>query len=136
NDERVTEAQQLFWQIETLRTLGVPPNDVVVIAKLHQMARLHEERAKDLLGRQDADGWTDLFAAITALGEAGEEAEARALLRFGMQAAQHEDDDGREAILSELGDLESWLNKIRSMPASGRRPLSLAASRPSKWTSP
>jgi hypothetical protein len=112
-DQRVKEAQQLFWRIETLRSLQVPHR--AIAAHLNQMARLHEERAKELLSRQDVDGWTDLFAAITAWGEAGSEPSARTLLRFGERMAANF--DGRDLLLSELERLESWLKGLHVVPA-------------------
>ena len=36
------------------------------LPQLLEMARLHEERACELLQAGDPDGWTDLFAAVTA----------------------------------------------------------------------
>lgn len=113
NDLRVKEAQQIFWQIAMLRSLGAPHK--AIASKLDRMALLHEARAKELLNRQDADGWTDLFAAITAWGEAGSEPPARYLLRFGADIAERF--DGRDLLLSELGRLESWLKGLQVMPA-------------------
>ncbi|AGP41264.1 hypothetical protein [Sorangium cellulosum] len=113
NDLRVKEAQQLFWQIETLRSLQVPQKTIA--AHLSRMARLHEERAKELLSRRDVDGWPDLFAAITAWGEAGSEPSARHLIRFGEHAAASF--DGREHLLSELEHLEDWLKGLQVVPA-------------------
>jgi hypothetical protein len=112
-DVRVQEAQQLFWQVETLRSLGVPYK--AIVAKLDRMAQLHEELAKDLLSRAAPVGWTDLFAAITAWGEAGKEHRARSLLRFGTQAAKSF--EGQDALRSELERLEGWLSGLRVVPA-------------------
>ena len=113
-DPRVQEAQELFWQVATLRTLAQPPHRVIA-ATLHRMARLHEERAKDLLGRQNVDGWIDLFAAITAWGEAGSDGAARSLLSFGRQAAQQS--EGRDSLLAELDSLDRWLAGLVVVPA-------------------
>lgn len=79
------------------------------------MARLHEERARELLGRQDADGWIDLFAAITAWGEAGSEPRARLLLQLGEQAAR--DLEGGDTLLEEIDRLERWLGTLCVVPA-------------------
>jgi uncharacterized protein with von Willebrand factor type A (vWA) domain len=113
NDARANEAQQLFWQIEALRSLGAPSK--AIFPKLDRMARLHEDRAKELLSLQDAHGWTDLFAAITAFGEAGSEPHARALLRYGEDASRQF--DGRDLLLAELARLEVWLRELRVVPA-------------------
>ena len=113
SDERVQEAQQLFWQVETLRSLGATYK--VIALKLDRMARLHEERAKELLSRHDADGWIDLFAAITAWGESGSEPSARGLLRFGEGVAERF--DGRDLLLAELEHLDGWLKGLHVVPA-------------------
>lgn len=112
-DARIQEAQQLFWQVETLRSLEVSPK--AIISKLDRMAQLHEELARDLLGRAVSAGWIDLFASVTAWGEAGKEQRARRLLGFGKQAAQAF--EGQETLLEELGRLESWLSGLRVVPA-------------------
>ncbi len=54
NDWREQEAQRLFWEVEALR--GLRASQQAIAPKLTRMARLHEERARELLGRQDADG--------------------------------------------------------------------------------
>ncbi|WP_438032383.1 hypothetical protein [Sorangium sp. So ce204] len=113
NDPRANEAQQLFWQVEILRSLGAPHKAIAL--KLHRMASLHEERARELLSRLDADGWTDLFAAITAWGEAGSEPSARRLLRFGEHVAKSF--DGQDLLLSELDRLKTWLEGLQVLPA-------------------
>lgn len=113
NDLRVKEAQRLFWQIATLRTLGVPQKMIAI--RLAHMARLHEDLAKELLSRQDANGWIDLFAAITAWAEAGNETFARKLLRGGEDFAAYF--DGQDMLLAELGRLESWLSGLQVVPA-------------------
>ena len=95
SDVRVKAAQDLFWQIEALRALGAPHS--AIVSRLDEMARLHEERARELLGQQNVDGWTDLFAAITALGEAGSELRATRLLRWGEQEA-HQVDGGQTTV--------------------------------------
>jgi hypothetical protein len=123
SDERIKEAQQLFWQIETLRSLKVPDDASVIVTKLHRMASLHEVIAKERLDRKQTNGWIDLFAAITAWGEAGEKANARRLLRFGEQVAQQYE-EGRESLLAELAELESWLLGLRQkrrLPSLARR---------------
>ncbi|WP_437785659.1 hypothetical protein [Sorangium sp. So ce1097] len=112
-DQRVQEAQQLFWQIEMLRSMQVPHK--AIVTRLIRMARLHEERAKELLSRHDADGWTDLFAAITTWGEAGSEPSAHNLLRFGERMAANF--DGQDLLLSELERLRIWLKSLHVVPA-------------------
>lgn len=97
----------------TLRSLGVPHR--AIAAKLHRMAQLHQERARELLDRLDADGWIDLFAAITAWGEAGSEHAARDLLRLGEDVADRF--EGSDVLLSELEHLKSWLKRLQVVPA-------------------
>ncbi len=112
-DARAQEAQELFWQVETLRSLRVSHR--AIAPKLVRMAQLHEDRARELLNQQCSAGWIDLFAAITAWGEAGREPCARDLLLFGTQLAQGF--DGRDSLLDELGHLKSWLTGLRVVPA-------------------
>jgi hypothetical protein len=112
-DARVQEAQQLFWQVETLRSLGVPHK--AIASKLDRMAQLHEETAMDLLSRALPSGWIDLFAAVTAWGEAGKEHRARSLLQLARQLANTF--DGQKALLNEIESLDSWLGGLRVVPA-------------------
>lgn len=107
-DPRVVQAQQLFWEIEALRRQqpGQPP-----VAKLTQMAQLHQARALELLQKGDADGWTDLYAAVTAWGEAGARTEAEHLLSVGRQLAAGRA-QGRANVEGQLNELEQWLNGL------------------------
>jgi len=107
-DPRVKRAQQLFWEIESARDKGVYP---AALPQLLEMARLHEERARELLQAGDPDGWTDLFAAVTARGEARQRAEADHLLTTGREfAASLNQDDAN--VVEELGQLKAWLDSL------------------------
>ncbi len=74
-----------------------------------ESARLYERRARALLGRGDRDGWTDIFAAITAWVLAGDEAGARDLLYFGEDLAR---EWSEESVLEELADLAGKINVL------------------------
>ncbi|MCC6521898.1 MAG: hypothetical protein IT373_04490 [Polyangiaceae bacterium] len=125
-DERVVKSQRLFWELETLRALGVHHRDLV--ARLEPMAELHEDRARCLLAARDEEGWVDLFAAITAWAEAGSAQQARDLVRFGRECAANF--QGADSLAAELDRLDAWLGKLsvvppladfaRSVPAFGR----------------
>ncbi len=107
-DPRVERAQQLFWEVEALREKGVYP---AALPQLLEMARLHEERACELLPAGDPDGWTDLFAAVTAWGEARRRDEAdRLLTRARVFAAV----PGAKlaTVETELRRLEAWLDAL------------------------
>jgi len=112
-DPRIEEAQRLYWEIEQLRQRdakrAIPP-------KLHQMARLHEERADELLRARDPDGWIDLYAAITAWGEAGSSGDAKRLIQIGLGFAASFP-DGRNNVEQQLEELKNWLPSIKVLPS-------------------
>jgi hypothetical protein len=112
-DPRVEKAQQLFWEISVLRQQGAQR---ATLQKLTRMSRLHEERALELLSSSNADGWTDLYAAITAWGEAGARSEADRLLHKGREMAAWFR-PGQENIEKELDQLEAWLDSLRVVPS-------------------
>lgn len=113
-DPRVERAQQLFWEVEALRKKGVYP---VALPQLLEMARLHEERACELLQAGDPDGWTDLFAAVTAWGEARRRDEADRLLTRG-RAFVAAPGAKQTAVGTELRRLEAWLDALPSVPTA------------------
>ncbi len=112
-DPRVERAQQLFWEIAMLkRERAFRP----CIEKLVEMATLHEDRAFELLQCLASDGWTELYAAITAWGEAGSRHEAERLIEFGRSRAGLLL-AGEGAVHDQLAELESWLDGIRVLPS-------------------
>jgi hypothetical protein len=111
-DPRVERAQQLFWEVEALRKNGVCP---AALPQLLEMARLHEERARELLQVGDVDGWTDLFAAITAWGEARQRGETERLLAVGRGFAAALG-SGKAKVEEELCQLEAWLDLLPFAP--------------------
>jgi len=113
-DPRVERAQQLFWEVEALRRKGVYP---AALPRLLEMARLHEERACELLQAGDPDGWTDLFAAVTAWGEARRRDEANRLLTRGHEFVVVPGAK-QAAIETELRRLEAWLDALPSAPTA------------------
>jgi len=118
-DPRVKRAQQLFWEIEAIRKRGVYP---AAIPQLLEMARLSEERARELLQAGDPNGWTDLFAAVTARGEAGQRAEADRLLNTGSELAAALNQGGAN-VVEELSQLKAWLDSLPlalNVPTSDR----------------
>jgi hypothetical protein len=80
------------------------------------MAQLHEERARELLGRSDPDGWTDLYAAISARAEAGSRLEAYKLICYGRERADALP-RGRENVLEELDRVETWVSELKVLPS-------------------
>jgi hypothetical protein len=112
-DPRVERAQQLFWEIEAVRKKGVYP---AALPQLLEMAWLHEDRARELLQAGDPDGWTDLFAAVTARGEARQRAEADRLLTAGREFAASLNQDGANAV-EELRQLKAWLDSLPPPPS-------------------
>ena len=82
------------------------------MAKLTQMAQLPQERALDLLRQGDADGWTDLEAAVTAWGEAGAKTEAEHVLDVGRQFAA--------ALAHGRANVEGQLNEREKNLGDGR----------------
>lgn len=113
-DPRVERTQQLYWEVESLRKQGVYP---VAVPQLLEMARLHEERARELLQAGDPDGWTDLFAAVTALGEARQRSEANRLLAAGREFAARLG-SMQAGIEEELRQLQIWLGWSAAPPTS------------------
>ncbi len=117
-DLRVEKAQRLLWEIEALKSLQHQRATRAVLPQLREMAALHRERALELLPSGDAEGWTDLFAAVTAWGEAGARSEAEQLLETGRQLARSFS-QGQENIVQQLNDLEAWLDEFRVVPSLG-----------------
>jgi hypothetical protein len=111
-DSRVERAQQLFWEIEAMRAKGLYP---IALTQLQEMARLHEERARELLQAGDLDGWTDLFAAVTAWGEARQRSEADRLLAVGVGFAASMGPE-KAAIENELRKQVAWLDSLPFVP--------------------
>jgi hypothetical protein len=99
-------AQELYGLV--YGTGGVPQPGRM--NELLEMARLHEEIARDRLGRDEASGWIDLYAAVTAWGDAGRLRHAKALISEARQWV------GRfpamqPAIKRELREHERWLDR-------------------------
>jgi hypothetical protein len=111
-DPRVERAQQLFWEIEALRKKG---GSAAAMPQLVEMARLHEERARELLQAGDPDGWTDLFAAVTAWGEARQRSDADRVLAAGRGFA-HSLGDEKASVENELRRLEEWQDSLPAAP--------------------
>jgi hypothetical protein len=112
-DHRVNQAQQLFWEIGRLHEQGLHR---LAVRKLAQMAKIHEERALQLLQDREPDGWADLYAAITAWGEAGHKSDAHRLIVQG-QALSALFSEGRVNIERQLIELEEWLELLRVVPS-------------------
>jgi hypothetical protein len=111
-DPRVEQAQTLFWEIEALRRDG-RMNEAS--PRLQAMALLHEQRAIELLEARDAEGWVDLFAAVTAFADAGLVDRAARLLLHGRELLERFK-AGRSAVLSELQATEEWLRAKQNPP--------------------
>jgi hypothetical protein len=88
------------------------------------MAGLHRDRALELLRSGDADGWPDLYAAITAWGEGGARSEANQLLHLGRQLARSFP-AGEPNILKQLEELEVWLDSLHVVPSLGEFAIAL-----------
>jgi hypothetical protein len=86
--------------------------------ELVEMARLHEEIARDWLDRGNDSGWIDWYAALTALGDAGRIEEARGLILEGRRRAEGFV-TSKPAIDQELSAFEKWL---RAKAAEGQPP--------------
>lgn len=113
-DPRAEEAQALLWRAEALKRLGAGRK---AQQALLEMARLHEELAFDRLGRGDPGGWIDLYAAVSAFGQAGERLQAeRSMLRARELASQLPDRDAREGVTRELDAHARWLDELRVLP--------------------
>jgi hypothetical protein len=111
-DPRVERAQQLFWEIEALRKKG---GGAAMLPQLVEMARLHEERARELLQTGDPEGWPDLFAAVTAWGEARRRSDADRALAAGRGFAPSLGDE-KAGVENELRRLEEWLDSLPAAP--------------------
>jgi hypothetical protein len=99
-------AQELYWLVYGTGTVPQPER----LNELLEMAQLHEDIARDRLGRDDASGWIDLYAAVTAWGDAGRLRHARSLISEARQwagrfPAMHHD------IKRELLEHDRWLDR-------------------------
>lgn len=112
-DPREEQAQQLFWEIEMLRREGA---ERAAVPRLRKMAVLHQERAWELLSKGDPNGWIDLYAAITAWGEAGMKSEASHLITQGRQAVNMLP-EGRINLEEQLNELQTWLDALLVVPS-------------------
>ena len=115
-DQRIEDAQKLFWEIS--RLLRENGSRRIVTRKFIEMARIHEDRAGDLLQRCDPDGWPDAYAAITAWGKAGNKSDAFRLIAEGRELSALFP-YGKEDIESQLAELETWLVSLQVMPSLG-----------------
>jgi hypothetical protein len=111
-DSRVQETQRLMWEIELLCNQGA---DRTAEPLRRKMAELHEQRAQDLLSAHDPDGWIDLFAAITAWGEAGMKGDAIRLIAHGRQTVGLFP-EGRKNLEEALDELQDWLDVLPGVP--------------------
>jgi hypothetical protein len=105
-DTRAAQAQALYFQILNDRSKG--RNDRANNTFL-QMAKLHEELARELLAQHKPDAYIELYAAITAWGEAGKRSRAQELIGLGRQEAKAFS-DGKDNINQELDALQGWLD--------------------------
>lgn len=115
-DPRLERAQTLHWELEALRQLGA--HRATLNPRRREAASLLEERARELLARKEPLGWTDLFAAVTYWGEAGERQHASALLTLGEQAL-HDFPEGAGNLRHTLEELRTWLSGLRVVPSLG-----------------
>src|SRR5438445_741722 len=107
-DARLRRAQELYAQIQELER---QEDRQAIPAKFATLANLREERALALLEAGQADGWIDLFTAITAWAHAGAEPKARRLLARGRRLAKSLE-IGRGNVEIELGELKDWLDQL------------------------
>ena len=114
-DSRIAQAQELHWRIQALRIHGA--HSATLRAWNRDAARLYEERARELLENGDVLGWTDLFAAITHWGEAGEESAAMDLLALGHRTAGALPHDAASPIRAQLDELRAWLRSLNVVPS-------------------
>ena len=114
DDPRIHQAQTLHWQIETLRGLGA--HSATLRPRHREIARIYEERAREILASTDGLGWTDLFAAVTHWAEAGEAERAQSLLHLGDRLTTAPG-EANAAIRSHLDELRSWLREHRVIPS-------------------
>lgn len=114
-DPRIAEAQELHWRIHALREFGA--HSATLRAWNRDAARIYEARARELLHSGDAHGWTDLFAAITHWGQAGDEGASTSLLELGDQVTATLSGDAADAIRAQLDDLRLWLRSLSVVPS-------------------
>lgn len=114
SDPRVSRAQALHWEIEALKSLRA--HRATVNARRREAASLLEERAHELFARRDVFGWTDLFAAVTYWGEAGERHRADQLLRQAEKYLQGFP-EGTENLRQQLDELRTWFQGLRVVPS-------------------
>lgn len=112
-DSKVKQAQQLYWEISRLRDQR---SYRLAERKLCQMAQIHADLAGQLLRGREPDGWADLYAAITAWGEAGRKGEAHRLIAEGRRLSDLFR-DGSENIKRELNELEDWVESLHVLPS-------------------
>jgi hypothetical protein len=112
-DHRAADAQRLFFVIDILRNTG---DEAAAIPLLHRMARLHLDRARDLLEQGDADGWPDLYAGITAAAQAGNKNWAQEMVDYGLRIAGRLQ-DGKDEVTAELHRLEAWCSTLHVVPS-------------------
>jgi hypothetical protein len=139
-DQRMERAQELYWLVYGAGTVAQPGR----LNELVEMAQLHEDIARERFGRDDANGWMDLYSAVTTWGDAGRLRHARALISEARQWA------GRfpamqRAINRELLEHERWLDKklefleieplIRSTGWNSERKLISLYERSPRWRS-
>jgi hypothetical protein len=105
-DPRVDRAQQLYWLVYGSGTTPQPGRS----EELLEMARLHEEIARDRLEQADGRGWIDLYAAVTSWGNAGRLRDAQDLISEARRWA-HRFPAMQDDIIREILELESWLDK-------------------------
>lgn len=70
----------------------------------------------ELLEAHDPDGWTDLYAAVTAWGEARRRPEADRVLNAGCRFAAPLGPTGA-GVEKELRQLAAWLDSLPPAPA-------------------
>ena len=114
-DVRVEQSQRLFWEIARLRKAGATR---LAAQKLAEMARLHEDRAIELLEAGQPEGWVDMYSAITAYGDGGRRRDAEKLIERGRMLAGRLV-SGKENVVAQLDEIASWLDALRVMPSLG-----------------
>lgn len=121
-DDRVERAQKLYWEVEALRRLEAGRKSIA--PKLLEMAGLHEELGRELLVNRSAEGWTDLFAAVTAWAEAGRSERATNLLDW--SRTQVPNFAGRENLNAEIDHMASWVEQESGDPRGREMALACA----------
>jgi hypothetical protein len=104
-DQRVERAQELYWLVYGTGTIAQPGH----VNELLEMARLHEEIARDRLTQGDGRGWIDLYASVTSWGDAGRLRHAQDLISQARQWA-HRFPAMQDDIIREVQEFESWLD--------------------------